>query len=68
LIVQASEQLERVIDLLGRRCTTHGEQRRAARTLVPLVRRLVGSLRRHFLDTSETLPGASRPPPSRLAS
>ena len=38
----SADQLERVIDLLGRRCVADAENKRAVRTLVPLVRRLVG--------------------------
>jgi hypothetical protein len=54
--VLAADQLERVIDLLGRRCVKLGEQARAARTLVPLVRRLVGSRRSTGTSTTVALP------------
>ena len=37
-----ASQLARVVDLLGRRCVADGEACRAARTLVPLVRTLIG--------------------------
>ena len=35
-------QVEQVIGLLGRRCVNDGSQKRGSRTLMPLVRRLVG--------------------------
>ena len=41
----SSRQVEHVISLLGRRCVDGGDKKRGSRTLMPLVRRLIGSRR-----------------------